>query len=66
MHPTPSVPARDGHSVTLYAALELSHSVWLVTALSPGGEKMSKYTTAAGDDVASLWCMNRATPAPAY
>jgi transposase len=33
----------------LYASLELSQSSWLVTSLSPGSEKMSKYATSAGD-----------------
>ena len=33
----------------LFASLELSRSSWLVTLLSPGSEKMSKYSTAAGD-----------------
>ena len=31
---------------TLYVSLELSHSTWLVTALSSGGTKMSKYCIA--------------------
>jgi len=34
---------------TLYVSLELSRSTWLVTSLSPGGDKMSKHTTVAGD-----------------
>lgn len=34
----------------IYASLELSHSNWLITSLSPGGgEKMSKHTLRSGD-----------------
>ena len=38
-----------------FVSLELSRSKWLITSLSPGGgEKMSKYSVAAGD-VAACW-----------
>jgi hypothetical protein len=43
----------------LYASLELSQSSWLVTSLSPGSEKMSKYTTSAGDGAALLALLTR-------
>jgi len=34
----------------IFVSLELSHSTWLVTSLSPGGgEKMSKHSVRAGD-----------------
>ena len=34
----------------IFASLELSRSVWLITSLSPGaGEKMSKHSVPAGD-----------------
>jgi transposase len=34
----------------VFASLELSRSVWLITSLAPGGgEKMSKYSVRAGD-----------------
>ena len=39
---------------TLYASLELSQATWLVTSLSPGSEKMSKYSTVGGDGAALL------------
>ena len=39
---------------TLYASLELSQATWLVTSLSPGGEKMSRYSTPGGDSAALL------------
>src|ERR1700748_2314091 len=37
------------HDAVLYASLELSHSSWLVTSLSPGSTKMSKHASAACD-----------------
>jgi transposase len=49
-HPT----HRQGHDAMLYASLELSHSTWLVTSLSPGRERISKYSSAAGDGQALL------------
>jgi transposase len=33
----------------IFVSLELSRSKWLITSLSPGGEKMSKHAVAAGD-----------------
>jgi transposase len=44
---------------TLYASLELSRSTWLVTSLSPGGEKMSKHTSPGGDGAALLDLLSR-------
>jgi transposase len=44
---------------TLYASLELSRATWLVTALSPGSEKMSKYSTLGGDGAALLGLLRR-------
>ena len=38
--------APDGR---LFVSLELSRSTWLVTSLSPGGDRMSKHTVAGGD-----------------
>jgi hypothetical protein len=43
----------------LYASLELSQSSWLVTSLSPGSEKISKYATSAGDAAALLVLLAR-------
>lgn len=43
----------------LFASLELSRSSWLVTLLSPGSEKMSKYSTAAGDGPALFALLTR-------
>jgi len=33
----------------IFVSLELSRSTWLITSLSPGGEKMSKHSVPAGD-----------------
>ncbi|TDX82076.1 hypothetical protein EDE05_1095 [Neorhizobium sp. R1-B] len=33
----------------IFVSLELSKSTWLVTALSPCSEKMSRYTITGGD-----------------
>jgi transposase len=39
----------------IFISLELSHSIWLVTSVSPGsGEKMSKHSVRAGDVAALL------------
>src|ERR1700677_4591222 len=43
----------------LYASLELSQSSWLVTSLSQGSEKLSKYATSAGDGAALLALLTR-------
>jgi hypothetical protein len=48
---------RDG--ATLYTSLELSQATWLVTPLSPGSEKMSKYSTPGGDSAALLGLLRR-------
>jgi transposase len=39
---------------TLFVSLELSRSKWLITALSPCGEKMSKYSVDGGNGTALL------------
>src|ERR1700674_3920561 len=44
---------------TLYASLELSQATWLVTSLSPGSERMSKYSTLGGDGAALLGLLRR-------
>ena len=39
----------------IFASLELSRSIWLITSVSPGGgEKMSKHSVPAGDTAALL------------
>src|SRR3954452_6993537 len=64
MHPTGPCPEQDPprdrhHQATLYAALELSRSTWLVTSLGAGGGKMSKHSVAAGDGAALLALLAR-------
>src|SRR5690242_833562 len=64
MHPTSPCPEQDPphdrhHQATLYASLELSRSVWLVTSLAPGGGRMSKHSVAAGDGAALLALLAR-------
>ena len=44
---------------TLYTSLELSQATWLVMSLSPGSEKMSKYSTLGGDGAALLGLLRR-------
>ena len=41
-------------SGAIFVSLELSKSTWLVTALSPGSEKMSRHNVTGGD-IASLF-----------
>jgi hypothetical protein len=43
----------------LHISLELSQATWLVTALIPGGDKMSKLTTPGGDGAALIELVNR-------
>ena len=49
-HPKAAVREEDN---SLFVALELSKSVWLIAASAPGSEKISKYRVAAAD-VAAL------------
>ncbi len=43
----------------IFVSLELSCSTWLVTSLSPGGDKMSKHTVAGGDGGGLLELLER-------
>lgn len=40
----------------IFVSLELSKSTWLVTALSPGSEKMSRHTVPGGDIAGLFLC----------
>ncbi|PDT43955.1 IS110 family transposase [Sinorhizobium fredii] len=42
----------------VFVSLELSKSIWLVTSLSPGSEKMSRHSVPGGDLPALLACLN--------
>src|ERR1700736_6200082 len=44
---------------TLYASLELSQETWVGESLSPGSEKMSKYSTLGGNGTALLGLLRR-------
>jgi transposase len=64
MHPTNSRPIQTSPrnaspEPTLYASLELSRSIWLVTSLSPGSQKMSKHAIPGGAGPALLDLLNR-------
>jgi hypothetical protein len=56
---TQNLSHRQWDDATLYASLELSQATWLVTSLSPGSEKMSKYSTAGGDGATLLGLLRR-------
>ena len=43
----------------MHISLELSQATWLVTALIPGVDKMSKHTTPGGDGVALIELLDR-------
>jgi transposase len=47
------------HPAPIFASLELSRSRWLVTAMTPGGDKMSKYSVPGGDGRALLGLLSR-------
>jgi transposase len=55
-HPTAAV--RD-HDTALFAALELSRSIWLLTVNVPDSDKISKYRIGAGDSSALLKLLSR-------
>src|ERR1700674_766537 len=56
---TQKLSHRQRDDATLYASLELSQATWLVTSLSPGSEKMSKYSTLGGNGAALLGLLRR-------
>jgi transposase len=57
-HAYPRTTVREEDS-SLFVALELSKSVWLIAASAPGSEKVSKYRVAAGDIAALLALLAR-------
>ena len=48
-----------GDIAMIYLSLELSRSMWLVTSLAPGSDKMSKHKIDGGDDVVLLTLLRR-------
>jgi len=57
-HAYPRTTVREEDS-SLFMALELSKSVWLIAASAPGSEKVSKYRVAVGDVAALLALLAR-------
>ena len=47
------------YETVLFVSLELSRFTWLITALLPGSEKMSKYSSPGGDGAALLSLLDR-------
>ena len=58
-HPPHLKAAVREEDSSLFVALELSKSVWLIAASAPGSEKISKYHVAAGDVAALLALLAR-------
>jgi hypothetical protein len=54
----PKAAVREEDS-SLFVALELSKSVWLIAASAPGSEKVSKYRVAVADVAALLTLLAR-------
>jgi transposase len=55
-HPTAHAASNE---TTLCASLELSHKNWLLTVLSPGTQKMSKFSIPAGNGDALIELLGR-------
>jgi hypothetical protein len=53
-HPSEEPTAIRTNLGAIFVSLELSRSTWLITSVSPGGEKMSKHGVSAGNIVALL------------
>jgi len=51
--------AAQGHDTSLFVALELSRSNWLIGSSTPGSDSIGKYQVAAGDTTALLGLLNR-------
>jgi transposase len=63
MAPTAILPSPPSQVTSdrpaLFISLELSRSTWLVTALGPGSDKMSKYSTPGGNGASLIELVNR-------
>ena len=59
MHPTSGTFQLQSDRSALYISVELSHSTWLVTALVPGSDRMSKYVTPGGNGASLIELVNR-------
>ena len=58
-HHVRSRAAAHEHDTSLFVALELSRSIWLVAVSAPGCDKISKYRIEAGDNDALLKLLSR-------
>jgi transposase len=56
LHPTATV---RGNDISMFVALELSRSTWLVAVNAPHMDKISKYRVEAGDSAALLGLLSR-------
>jgi transposase len=52
-------PAAHAHDTSLFLALELSRSTWLMGSSAPGSDRISKYQVPAGDTTAFLALVKR-------
>ncbi len=59
VHPSSAPAAIRIHLGAIFVSLELSKSIWLVTALSPGSEKMARHSVPGGDLAALLQCFGK-------
>jgi transposase len=58
-HPVRSRATVHEHDTSLFVALELSRSVWLIAVSAPGSDKISKYRMEAGDHESLLKLLSR-------
>jgi transposase len=58
-HPVRSRATVHEHDTSLFVALELSRSVWLIAVSAPGSDKISRYRIEAGDHEALLKLLSR-------
>ena len=58
-HPVRFRTAAQEHDSSLFVALELSKSIWLIAVSTPGSDKVSKYRVAAADGTTLLGLLAR-------
>ena len=51
--------AAHAHDTSLFVALELSRSTWLIGSSTPGSDRISKYQVPAADTTAVLALLKR-------
>ena len=50
----------------IFISMELSKSTWLITALAPGSEKMSRHSVAGGDIAGLFACFSELAERRSY